>query len=455
MRYWLRLLGSFLLGSFLLSCSSRLGYGIVLWSDLGSQSMSDLQNGQMIRISGASKVRSSYLFSYNSSEHSIDTDRVAFFRHRANAKKYLDQFLQYRDWYAMNMNTRGLVMRAAPNLKSEQVYRLRSKQTVKVLREASENLTLGNIEGRWYEVLTEDGIRGFAFDYYLRIEDRSAEEQVIKLAVSEQNQDQWKVSLESLDGVWYLQRYSQLLHSGKNIDLRLLMLPRGQFYLDQDNKQIELYLGNSAQTLTRLPYEPKSVAIEGQRELSFNDGNIRTMFSKLDVLSLYFKQQNREESIIELHKIDEDELELYRKQALIERKSNLLSIFQHGSRLSAAWIYGSIRFEPNGQFSWSNTSALVDAELLHGNPSRGIVYFPYQMGPALKDKYDQLLAFAFEDQQELVFLMKIMADKRVLLRYVPPFMIDESGFLNSDSFNQKLEIQMLLEGTPLLPVNLF
>ena len=447
MSCFFRLLGSFLLGSFLFSCSSRLGYGIVLWSDPDSQSMSGLENGQMIRISGASRVRSSYLFSYESLERSIGVGRVAFFRHRANAQKYLDQFLQYRDWYAINMNIRGLVMRAAPDLKSDQVYRLRPKQTVKVLREASENLTLGNIEGRWYEVLTEDGIRGFAFDYYLRIEDRSAAQQVIKPAVSER--DQWTVSLESLDGIWYQERYSRLLRSGQSIDLRLLMLPRGQFY--RSDEQIELYL--KPQALTRLPYE--SMAIEGLAELSFNNGRIRAIFSKPDAFSLYFQQQDSEESIIELRKIGEEELEQYRTQALIERKSDLLSIFEHGSRLSAAWIYGNIRFEPDGRFSWSNTSALSDAGLLRGKPDRGVLYFSYELGSYLENKYEQLLTFVFEDGQELVFLMKITKDERVLLRYVPPFMIDQSGFVNSDSFNEKLDIQMLVEGDPILPLDLF
>ena len=346
-------------------------------------------------------------------------------------------------------------MRASPSLKADQVYRLRPKQTVKVLREASENLTLGNIKGRWYEALTEDGIRGFIFDYYLHIEDRSAKDQVIKFAVSEQNQQQWEVNVENLAGIWYHQRYSQLLRSGKNIDLRLLMLPRSQFYLNQGDEQIELYLGNSTESVARIPYEPQSIAIEGRTELSFNNGKIRAIFSKPDAFSFYFRQQNNEESIIPLRKIDTDELELYRRQAMIKRKDKLLSIFQYGSFLSAAQIYGSIRFESNGRFSWSNTSALVEAGLLRSNSGRGIVYFPYQMGTALENQYEQLLAFAFDDQQELVFLMKIMADKRVLLRYVPTFMIDDSGFLNSDSFNQKLEIQMSLEGAPILPVDLF
>ena len=73
----------------------------------------------------------------------------------------------------------------------------------------------------------------------------------------------------------------------------------------------------------------------------------------------------------------------------------------------------------------------------------------------MENKYEQLWTFVFEDGQELVFLMKITKDKRVLLRYVPPFMIDQSGFVNSDSFNEKLDIQMLVEGDPILPLDLF
>ena len=439
------------------SCSNNLGYGIILWSEANSEAMKGLSNGQIVTIIGQSKVSDSYSISFQNTERSIPTSRIAFFRHLSNARKYREQFIKYRDWYAVNMKPGGLIIRSAADRKAEQVYRLRPRQTMKILYQASEQITLGNIQGHWYEVLTEDGARGFAFDYYLRIEDHSKPiaRQVIKLAAFEQSRDKLNINLHSLEGIWYQKKYTQLLHSGQSIDLRLLMLPYGQLYLNQEDKQLELYLDDTRQISQILPYDPDKIAIDSSFELDFNDSQVRVIFIKADEISFYFRNQNGIETILELQKMAKEELQRYQKKALNQRKIALSSIFLNGSQFSAAGLYGSIRFQSDGQFFWSNTSALVDEGVLQNASNKGTLFFPYRLGPNLRGNYAQLLTFVFDDNQELTFLLQINRDSSVRLRYVPPFMIDNKGILNSDAFNEKLDIQMQLEGRPIIPIDLF
>ncbi len=457
------------------ACSGYLGYGVVLWSDSNAESMKDLNNGQIIHISGESQVTHRYLFRHQENDRSIPINRIAFFRHLPHAKEYRDQFIRYRDWYAVNMNPHGLIMRARPDTNADQVYRLRPRQAIKVLDQASERLTLGNLEGRWYEVLTEDGVRGFTFDYHLRIEDRSKEgsEQVLKMAALEQNLDKFTITIDSLKGLWFEQKYAQHLRGGKGIDLRILMLPQlyghGQFYLNPTESRIELHLTGSARRTLQLPYEAQQVNVDSV-ELVFNQGAIRAIFNTIDEISLYFHNQEGKESILELQKISPDELRLYQKNALARRKIALSRILQDGNRFSAPQTYGSILFEADGRFTWSNTDTLRSQGILQSYTNKGIVYFPYQLGTRLQDDYDQLITFAFRDnegEEELTFLLKFSNaepmgngdsrsdGKSVLLRYVPPFMLDQTGTLNSDAFAEKINIQMEQEGKPLLPLDLF
>ena len=446
-----------------LSCLNILGYGVVLWGDPDAQNMQGLSNGDIIAISGESRVSNSYIFSRDGKEYSISISRIAFFRHRPRAEEYRQQFVQFEDWYAVNMNSGGLVMRSAPDHKAQQVYRLRPRQTIKILDQASDSMTLGNLEGRWYEVLTEDGVRGFVFDHHLRLENRSkpSSEQVIKLAALEQSRDELDIGFDSLKGIWYEKKYAQFLRSGRMIDLRLLMLSgneghfKGQFYVNTRTKQIELYLQPSQEPTEVIPYGLDSITIDDSAEIGFNERQARAIFVKADEISFYYHAKNGEEVIIGLQKIGKGELKNYQKQALAQRKVALSTIFEKGSQFSAAERYGSIQFQADGRFSWSNTSALVADGFLRRGPTKGILFFPYQMGVGLRDDYDQLLTFAFEDGQELSFLLKINYEDQLLLRYVSPFMIDSTGTLNSDTFTEKLDIHMHLEGKPLIPVDLF
>ena len=433
------------------SCSSHLGYGVLLWTDANSQ----LDNGQIITIVGESRVTNSYVIAVQNEEYPIATNRVAFFRHLPNAEEYRQQFMKYQHWYAVNMNPSGLVIRSAATRNAIQVYRLRPQQTVKILAQASAHMVLGNIEGRWYEVLTEDGVRGFAFDYYLRIEDRAkpAIEQVVKLAVFEQSRTELDVDLNSLNGIWYKKEYTQLLNSGQSIDLRLLMLPLGQLHLNQSKHQLELYLEHSPKASHIFPYEAGKVSNDAA-ELAFNGNQVRAVFIQSDEISLYFRSQDKE-SIVELQKVSPDKLRYYKQEALVQRKFALSSIFQYGSVLVSPRLYGNIRLQSDGKFTWSNTNALTQQNLLEGSPRKGTLFFPYQLGLNIEQKYDQLLTFVFRDSQELTFLLQINNQNDVLLRYVPPFMIGNTGVVNSDAFNEKLEIQMEFEGISMIPSDLF
>ena len=317
---------------------------MLLWSDQNSDNTKELDNGDILTITGESQINNSYLFTDQNIIHTIATSKVAFFRHLPNAKKYREQFVQYQDWYAVNMNPQGLVIRSAAESKADQVYRLRPRQTVKILDQVTNTITLGNIEGKWYEVLTEDGIRGFTFDYYLRIEDRAvnAEKKIIKLAAFEKDKQELDIKLSSLQGIWYQKKYTEALRSGKNIDTRLLMLPQGegkgeggQLYLDRTQGKVLLYLDKLNQPSQIIDYAPGSVEIDSSAELKFHDSyKTRITFHTMEELSIYYHTIEGDEFIFEFQKISKEELLRYQKHSLARRKILLSAIFRDGSQLA-------------------------------------------------------------------------------------------------------------------------
>lgn len=70
-------------------------------------------------------------------------------------------------------------MRSNPDNTSNQVYRLKLGQPVKILwfGEGVPVLKGGKpMDGQWYEVITEDGVRGWCFSYNLSIYDERENE---------------------------------------------------------------------------------------------------------------------------------------------------------------------------------------------------------------------------------------------------------------------------------------
>lgn len=133
----------------------------------------------------------------------------------------------------------GLPVRAKPSNIAKRVYRLRENEMVKALKRVEgEALFTGSekLPGEWYEVLTLDGSRGYAFSYTMRMFDESTGENPAQKIV--------QTNTEAINTVfsrtWRPAWYSPMMDEGK-IDLDYFSLRFGLFG-DPINKQLRVEL---------------------------------------------------------------------------------------------------------------------------------------------------------------------------------------------------------------------
>jgi hypothetical protein len=177
------LAGILALAALLGSCSSRLGWGVVLWSapdgpiPAGAVApvfiKSNIQKVYVVGVPGAKgKDRNKKI--------ELPLWQVELFQTRGKAAARVKAMGENVSLYMVAARD-GIPLRDKPSNdpnKSKRVFRLREGQSVKILEKVEgDAVSTGGqaLPGAWYEVLADDGTVGFAFSYAFRLYDEAKE----------------------------------------------------------------------------------------------------------------------------------------------------------------------------------------------------------------------------------------------------------------------------------------
>ncbi|MCL2266659.1 MAG: SH3 domain-containing protein, partial [Treponema sp.] len=162
------------------SCSSRLGYGVLLWSIEDPQ----IESGTVLPVFVRSNIEKRWVVGLPESDTAnknykfeISLYHLEFAGNKKQAQQRSEEFAPYARLYAENLQDR-LPVREHPDNGSRYVYRLRLGEIIKILEFVEEGVdpigTTGDpLEGEWYKVMTSDGVIGYCFSYRLRIFDEN------------------------------------------------------------------------------------------------------------------------------------------------------------------------------------------------------------------------------------------------------------------------------------------
>ena len=143
----------------LLTCSKKIGYGVVNWSIPEY----NLTATDIVPVRIRSNISKVYIVEINKQLVEIPLWQLAFFHSKNEAKAYIQKMAEYRSLYASVMSD-GLPLRAAPNNTGKQIYRLKKNQTLKILWKGEGDPVIAKekpLEGDWFQVMTNDGTRGW------------------------------------------------------------------------------------------------------------------------------------------------------------------------------------------------------------------------------------------------------------------------------------------------------
>ena len=310
----------------------------------------------------------------------------------------------------------GLPMRSNPDNTSNQVYRLKLGQLVKILwfGEGVPVLKGGKpMDGQWYEVITEDGVRGWCFSYNLTIYDERESESSENTNLAQEKDAELEAVLNEF---WYPEHYRKMINN-RQVDLDKMSLTWGFFPgLRSGIARVELQN-------TRLSFPYTKITKIGNKYL-FEGSNLSLQIRGQDIITLEFSDTNgklRQENFITLNASPENIInnEIKRREAVIDKIAETSSEFTSEN-------FGSLKILPDGQFIWSGYNLLSPSIIPSGAGSSGKVSLKHFLDKKLSGDYEGVLSFKFEKTSEQVVFMYSISSKGLRLEAVESSSIQDN-----------------------------
>jgi len=403
------------------SCSRKLGYGVVLWSD-----QDGLKTGDMTEILEESRIRKSYILQVKGTKerYEIPLWRVKFFDKYAEAQSYAATFEKYKPVFAYS-NKQGLPVRKKPDASSERVYKLRENQEIKVLGRG-EKEQVGRFEGYWYTILTDDGVQGYVFDALLTVYSLNDQQEMV--VQNQKKQDDPLLDL-FFNTDWRPDTYQDMI-SRRQIDLALF---RPEYGLFADLDSMTIHLKTMDKDLT-VPFE--KVTRIGANRYDFAGTSFRITVNSENFITAQYKYDGLEVSQAFI-RLNDDVDNIITKEK--ERRAGLLQEFMDRGPEMSSQAYGTILFENGGRFTWIDKSSLISQQVLTVSAGNsGYVSFRNFPIEQIKSRYDGVITFNFESGETADFLYT-MRDTGVSLLYVNErYIVDR--VVKSDQFFSPIQM---------------
>ncbi len=403
------------------SCSRKLGYGVVLWSEEDG-----LTNGMITEVLEESRIRETYILQIRGTKDRFElpTWRVRFFEKAADAEAYAENYSEYFHMYAYS-NSQGLPMRGGPSTSNQRIYKLRENQEIKVLGRG-EKEQVGRFEGYWYTVLTDDGVEGYVFDAMLTVYSLNDQQEMV---VQNQRDNSDPLLDAFFSTSWHPDTYQDMIRK-RQIDLASFR-PEYGLFADLENMTITLKTFDKElnETFTR-------VTRIGANRYDFAGTSFRITITSDRFISAQFKYDGMEISQAFVRLNEDVETIVARER---ERRDNMLQEFiDRGPEVSSN-AYGTILFENAGRFTWIDKSSLISQQVLSVSAGNsGYVSFRNFPAEAIRSTYDGVITFNFESGETADFLYT-MRDRGVSLLYVNSrYIVDR--VVTSDQFFSPIQM---------------
>ena len=382
------------------SCSSRLGWGVLLWSTddpfvaagtvLPIYARSNIEGVWVVGLPEGMLTRDGL------DKMEVPFARLEMARSRAAAYERALAFAPYALVYAENLQA-GLLIRANPVNSARRVYRLREGDIIKVLGPAADGvLPVGMsgepLPGRWYRVLTDDGFAGYVFSYRLRLFEQTGDE---------------RIAAGNFDGAAHFAAWESPAASD-SLDLllsrtwvpesQLAMINSGRINLDELARRWGFDPGRESGVARismpdiSLAFPYSAITPSGSNAWRFEGTTLSAQMHSNASLSLQFTETGggvRNLSFVSAPSIDDV---IARETSRRARAHN--AIVSHGPVFTSS-NFGTIVFGPDGAFTWSGFELLVPQHIPRAAQGRGTVAMDLFLSRALETQYNGAFTMRF------------------------------------------------------------
>jgi hypothetical protein len=367
---------------------------------------SGLVRGMMVNIVDESQRRGTYTVETDQGRLELESWRLETSEDSETVKAFFEEHQIYKDLYVVS-EKQALPMREEPDKDTKLVYRIAKDQKLKVIRKMPGPVQVDRFEGYWYEVLSDDGVRGFAFDVYLVEFDAGTG----ALLVDENAlQDEYAFLYER----WRPEYFEEQINR-EFIDLTTFQERYG-FQILPEEKTFILDLPEHTITMGYLSIEDL-----GFREYLLAGTNFRIKVTSKEKITLFYSYGN-EEKRVTLVLLEEDIQEFIEEESL--RRRDLFNNIFSGGRYLESSGYGRIELTETGSFSWTGYERLSPRILRTEWGNEGYITFNLGLSPGLRSQYTGVMSFNFvqgEKVQTVHFNYTLVEDG---IRIVPVYDLD-------------------------------
>lgn len=347
-------------------------------------------------------------------------DLVSRFDSKKKAVEFQKQFEPIKTLYARS--TSKHFIRAERSARSGNSYRMRKGEVVKVLGMDAQKVTIDGIQGRWIEVLSDTGYRGFSFDYKLELFD-TAETSLETAELSGKEKLQ-----QILSQRFYPDSYLQMIQENR-LDLRELNSRNG-FYLDSESGMIVF---KTAEVSATFPLESITEIAPDRFFCEDKKLYITILHEKKLRVSFSLRGEEYGNDLILIEKLTEiAEAEQLKREEFFTRLTEIGTRFNSSS-------YGELTFNSDLTFSWRNYDRLVPGHVPASAGTRGRISFELYMTSKLESRYDEALTFQFRGEggiKPVSFFVTLEEEKGAIrLKSVPPVLINTDRLIEKDNLS--------------------
>jgi hypothetical protein len=377
------------------ACSSRLGWGVLLWSTEDPP----IPSGTVLPVYIRSNINKVWVVgipdNYLDKKDRINKIEIPLSRFemvgsKAKAHKRAEAFSRYAHTYAENMQD-GLPIRDNPDNNARRVYRLRTGEIIKILSLAQGipaiSATGDPLPGDWYRVLTEDGSTGYCFSYRLKLFEHNSGPLAASASASPENSAGPDPDLDMLmSKTWSPELYAIMVNY-KRINLEELS-HHWCFDPGQETGIARIYVPGYD-----LNFSYNAIRPDGQRAWRFEGSNLLMQMRSDTTIAVQFTEGggNMKTLLFVALPITVDDL-IIQESARRERLYN--AIYSQGPVFTSN-NYGTIAFKENGSFVWRGFDLLVPRFIPETAEGNGTVLMNLFLNPEFEERYSGAFTLDF------------------------------------------------------------
>ncbi|MDR2922003.1 MAG: SH3 domain-containing protein [Treponema sp.] len=420
----------------LAACSSRLGWGVLLWSI----EEPSIPSGTVMPVYIKSNINKVWVVglpdgwyggkgAINKIEIPFSHFELAGSKRKANMRAR--EFSRYALVYAENLQD-GLPIRDNPDNNARRIYRLKTGEIIKILSAAEGSPAIGStgepLPGEWFKVLTEDGSTGYCFSYRLKLFEHSGGQLAAsRVIVNEKAEDPDLDML--LSKTWSPESYLTMVNS-KRINLED-MSRQWRFDPGQETGLARIFVSGIDNS-----YAYNSIRPDGNRVWRFEGTNLSMQLRSDTTLAVQFSEGSggiRTLLFVSLP-VSVDDLilqETARRERLYNEIYSQGPVFTSNNYGTITFMEGSLSVGGSppaggGTFTWQKFDLLIPQFIPENTEGNGTILIDLFLDAAFEGRYDGAFTLRFTNSRTALHCMYSLDNEGFRIEIVPDSSIEDS-----------------------------